>query len=61
VINVLGTTTFGSVVFDFLNVPPMPGGPYFNLTFGTVVGSPIVSLPPLWTWMFLPGGVMEVG
>jgi hypothetical protein len=62
VINVLGTTTFGSVELDFLNVPPTPPVvPYHNLTFGTVVGTPAVSLPPLWTWMFLPGGVMEIG
>jgi hypothetical protein len=62
-IDVFGTTTFGSVELNFLNVPatPPPPPPFLNLTFGNIVGSPAVNLPPLWSWTFLPGGVMEIG
>jgi hypothetical protein len=59
VVNVAGTTTFGAVEFDFLNVPATPTT-YQNLTFGTIMGAPAVLLPPGWSWTFLPGGVMEI-
>jgi hypothetical protein len=58
VINVTGTTTFGSAVFNFLNVPQTPTT-YMNITLGTVVGTPIVNLPPGWTWAIV-GGVLVV-
>jgi hypothetical protein len=61
VINVTGTTTFDSVAFEFLNVPPTPPpAPYMNITLGAaVVGTPAVSLPPLWQWAIV-GNVLEV-
>jgi hypothetical protein len=58
VINVTGTTNFGSAVFDFLNVPQTPTT-YTNINLGTVVGTPIVNLPPGWNWAIV-GGVLVI-